>query len=354
MIGRRSLLAAGAGLALAKPALAQSRTIKFTLPYVAQGTSMFPFVGRAKGYFRERGIEIEISRGAGSIPAAQAVSTGQFDFGMAISPPLLLMIAKGLPLMLIGQVDHNSMMGIGLLADSPIKAAAGLAGTKIGSVPASAEYPFFPAYAEKVGLDLKKIEIIGTDPKLLERLLADRQVDAITGVASSSMPILLSRGISVRWLLYTSAGLPSYGTALITNPEMVRKDPALCQAIVDAMMQSLSYVLREPEEAIDIFFKELPEMGLSPGARQFVRIGMQAQQYALTSPETRTHGLGWADPGVYEAMTELVMRVAAPPGTAAPEVARWFTNRFAGNITLSESEWNKIAASGASFGEKLV
>lgn len=354
MISRRTLLGAAATIPLAMPAIAQTRTVSFTLPYIVQGTSMFPFVGRARGLFAKRGIDLQISRGAGSIAAAQAVAAGQFDFGMAISPPLVLLIAKGLPLNLIGQIDHDSMMGIGLLGDSPITSAKQLAGKKIGNVQASAEVPFFPAYAEKVGLDLKTVEVISTDPKLLERLLADKQVDAITGVASSSMPTLLSRDIQVRWMLYTSAGLPSYGTAIITNPDHVRKDPGLCQAVVDGLLESLSVVLLEPDAAMELLFKEVPELALSASSRTFIRIGMQAQQFAVTRPETRMHGLGWADPAVYEAMTDLVLKAAAPPGTARPPLETWFTNRFAGNITLSPAQWDGIAASGLDFGKRLV
>jgi NitT/TauT family transport system substrate-binding protein len=89
---RRALnfVAAGAPVAaLPLPATAVARTVRRTSPWLAQGTSTFPFVGRDKAFSGRRGIDIQISRRYGSLPAAHA---------LIISASRVLIVAKGLPL----------------------------------------------------------------------------------------------------------------------------------------------------------------------------------------------------------------------------------------------------------------
>jgi NitT/TauT family transport system substrate-binding protein len=346
-VSRRRLLRIGAvGAAAATfplPAIAETHTVKFTLPWLAQGTSTFPFVGKDKGFFSKRGIDLQISRGFGSLPAAQAIASRQFDYGMVISAPLVLMVAKGLPLRGLATIDYDAMMGVGVLEGSSIKVPADLVGKKMATVPASAESPFFAAYAKRIGIDPAKVDIINVDPKVAERTLSDGQVDAMTGVASSSLPVLLSQNHPARWMLYSSVGMPTYGTDIVSSQTVVDADPGLAAAMVDALLESVAFTITEPEESADIFFKAVPEAGLTPGARDFIHIGMGLHRYAIAKPAAAEHGLGWGDPAVYAAITDLVMTYLSTPDMKKPDVDSWYSNKLAGNIKLTSAQWSTVA-----------
>jgi ABC-type nitrate/sulfonate/bicarbonate transport system substrate-binding protein len=356
-ISRRRLLkasaAAGALAAFPLPALAQMRTVKYTLAWLAQGTSAYAFAGKEKGFFRTRGIDLQISRGYGSLAAAQAVAAGQFDFGFVYSAPLILMIAKGLPLRSIATIDYDATMGVGALTDGGIKTPADLAGKKIGTVATSAESPFFPAYAERAGFDASKIEMVNVDAKVLERVLSDKQVDAMTGIGTSSLPVLLSRNVPVRWMLYSATGMRTYGGHIVTLPGILEKDPGLCSAMVDGMLESLAFSLTNPEETAGLFFKAVPEAGLNASARDFIRIGMGLHRCVVAKPEATEHGLGWGDPKVIDATTDLVMKYTAAPDTVRPAVDTWFTNKFGGTVKLTAAQWSAVEASTKEFKEYL-
>jgi ABC-type nitrate/sulfonate/bicarbonate transport system substrate-binding protein len=342
---RRALKLALAGTAAATfplPALAATRTVKFTLAWLAQGTSTFPFVGKEKGLFSKRGIDLQISRGYGSLPAAQAIASGQFDYGLVISAPLVLMVAKGLPLKGLATIDYDAMMGVGVLDGGSIKKPADLIGKKMATVPASAESPFFAAYAQRIGIDPKLVSIIDVDPKLAERTLSSGQVDAMTGVASSSLPVLLSQHHDARWMLYSSAGMPTYGTDIVSSQSVLDADKGLAAAMVDAVLESVAFTLTQPDESADIFFKAVPEAGLTANARDFIRIGMGLHRYAVAKPPAMEHGLGWGDPKVYEAMTDLVMTYLSTPGMKRPPVESWYSNAYAGNIKLTSKQWSDV------------
>ena len=348
---RHFLQTSGAATLASVPTVAhaQMRPVRFTLPWLAQGTSAFTYVGKEKGFFRQRGIDLQISRGFGSVPTAQSIASGQFDFGLVIAMPLILMIAKGLPLAGIGTIDYDATMGVGALTSANITSPLQLAGKKVAQVPAAAEAPFFPAYAKKVGLDLSKLEIVNADPKIAERIVVEKQVDAMTGIASSSLPIFISTGHPARWLLYSTVGIPNYGTNIVTSQDQLAKDPGLCGAMADAVLESVAFTLNEPEESADIFFKALPEMKLGPNATEFLRIGMGLHLHSIAKPEAIEHGLGWANTAIYEDMTNLIMTYNASPGMARPVVDKWYTNRFAGHIKLSPSQWDVALKRSAGF-----
>lgn len=351
---RRAALAGAVTAGLARPALAQQRAVKYTLPWLAEGNSLYLLAGKQKGIFAKHGIDIDISRGFGSLAAGQAIASGQFEFGNIITTPIILLVAKGLPLVSLATLDYDAGMGVGVLGDSRITAPKMLAGKKIADVPTSAEFPFFPAFAKKAGIDTTGVQFVNTDNKVLERVVAEKQVDAMTGIASSSLPVFLSKNIPVRWMLYSSAGLPSYGTSLVTTQATLAKDPGVCEAMTAAVCESLAWSLTNTDEATALFLKALPEMALNPSIKEFLHIGLGLHDFVVAKPEAMDHGLGYGDPATLGGMVDLVMQYVATPDMKRPEVASWYKPRYAGKVTLTKAEWSSVQARTAEYGKLLA
>ena len=55
-----------------------------------------------------------------------------FMFGMTATPVVVQQAARGLPLVSIGQINYDAVMGVGVLADSPIRTPKDLEGGRIG------------------------------------------------------------------------------------------------------------------------------------------------------------------------------------------------------------------------------
>jgi ABC-type nitrate/sulfonate/bicarbonate transport system substrate-binding protein len=350
---RRTLFGQAARLATASllpmPALAETRQVKFTLPWLAQGAFAFVYMANAKGYLKQRGIEMSIARGFGSFASAQSISGGQFDCGLCAAPALTLSVAKGLPLIALATTDYDATMGVGVLADSPITKPQELAGRKIASVPTSAEFPFLPAYAKKVGLDLSTVESVHTDNKVNERVLMEKQVDAITNFAASSYALMMSQGVPSRWFLYSSAGIVNHGQTIAVAKETFAKDPAFCEAITEGILEGLAFALTNQDETVDLFIKGLPEMALNPHAKEFARLGVVLWQHSVAKPQARDNGLGWSDPAGYTAMIDLCITYLGGPGVNKPELDALFTNQFAGKIKLTEAQWAQVHTQVAEF-----
>jgi NitT/TauT family transport system substrate-binding protein len=354
-ISRRGVLAGAAAgaLLLPRPGIAESRTVKFTLAWLAQGSFAYVYVARAKGIMKARGIDFDIARGFGSMASAQAVAGGQFEFGIVAAPPLILSVAKGLPLIALATCDYDATMGVGVLDSSPIAKPQDLAGKKIASVPTSGEFPFFPAYAAKVGLAPNSIEFVHVDNKVLEQVLMEKEVDAITSFALGSASAMLSKGVQSRWMLYSAAGIRNDGQTITTQKKTLESDPALCEAVTGGLLEALVLSLTDSEESLGLFRKEVPEMALNPSAKEFARIGLGMWQHGVDRPEAREHGLGWSNAASYAETTDLVMQYLNSPGMQRPQPDALFTNRFAGNIKLTEADWAGVRQRVAEFDKYL-
>jgi NitT/TauT family transport system substrate-binding protein len=217
-------------------------------------------------------------------------------------------------------------------------------GRKIGAVPTSAEFPFFPAYCKKAGIDIAKLEIVQLDNKVRERALMDRQVDAITGIAGSILPTLLAKGDRPRFMLYGSAGLSNYGTCITVARKTYDADPALCEAAVTGLLEALKFSLVDPEAAKGIFYKAVPEIALSATGKEFTNIGLGLMQAGVLQPTAKAQGLGHGEAAVFESMAGMVMEYINKPGMALPAAQDMFTNKAVGNVRLSAQEWATATA----------
>jgi NitT/TauT family transport system substrate-binding protein len=343
-------LAAAGGISRPRLVFAQNKkTIKFTLPWVAEGSNMFTFVAKGMGFFDKHGLDVDIARGSGSLAASQAIGEGRFDFGLSTPSVSILQATKGLPTVTLAACAYDATMGIAVLSDGPIKAAKDLEGRKMASVVTSGDYPFVPLFAEKAGLDLAKVTRIQVDNKVRDRLLPEGAVDAISGYASSIMPSYAATGVKARFMLFSEYGILNYGTALMTQPKRVAEEPELCAAVVDCVLQGLKATMLDPAEAIKVFFKQVPELALATQAREQMRVGTGIMIYVSTREFATNQGLGYSDPKDYETMTDLVMKYLAREGDKRPDVSTLMTNRFIGDLKMTPKERDEMQKNAAEF-----
>jgi NitT/TauT family transport system substrate-binding protein len=352
-MGIAGLGAAGlgtAGLPLATPAISQGAIkVSFTTSWIPEGPNLFAYVARDKGFWKKVGLDVSVARGSGSGAAAQAVSAGTFDFGMAATPTVIVQAAKKLPITCIGQINYDALMGIGLLAASPIKTPRDLEGKKVGASVSSGEYPFLPLYAQKAGFELAKVKLVQIDGKVRERSLMEQQVDAVSAFATSTIPSLAPLGTDVRFMLFRDAGIEFYGQSLTTQPQRLQKDPSLCAAFVAGALEAIRFTMTNFDEALAIFLKANSEVAISSTGKDYARIGLGLTNITNLVPEVKDHGFGYADSQKVETMTDLVMNYAAGDGATRPDVNALFTNRFVGNVVLAADELAAAEKSAAPF-----
>ncbi len=356
MLTRRMTLGALATPAVWRQLNAQGlRPTSFSLSWLADGYSGYAYVAKARGYWRERGLDVSITRGHGSVTAAQALAAGHFEFGLSNATVVLLLAAKGLYLRALSMISYETSMGVAFAADAPIHSPADLIGKKVGQAVSSSDAAFFKPWLEQNKVDADGVQILAMDPQVRDKALLSGTVDAVTGFASSYLAALLAAGKPVRQLLYSHTGMPIYGDAtLLTQEVMAAKEPSLCQAVADGLMAGVRACLLEPDAALAEFTSQIPELKLTANGTEFARLGMAVQRFNVLAGEiARTAGLGVTDTVKLADTTALVLRYQAEPGTAMPDISRIFPNTHAGAIKLSAAEWAKAEANTAFLNQAM-
>lgn len=341
-------LATTAGLATLRPRRARAaKPLSFTLPWVPEGANMIAFIAKANGYWSDLGLDVTISRGSGSVTAAQAIGAGRFDFGLSVASAGVQQAAKKLPVVQIACCSYDAMMGVAVRKDGPIRAPKDLEGRKVGSTSSSGEYPFLPAYAAAAGIDYAKIEHVVADPNVRNSLFVQGKVDAVSGLAPTLVPTFNALDAPIRMLLFSQVGLRFYGNMLMTQSDRLTQDPDTVRAVAKGLMQAAKYVLLNPADALKIFIKAVPEIGLAANGTEQTRLGIGLFQVAMLDRSAKGQKLGYSDPATFATMTDLVMRTLAAPGDTAPEQP--MTNDFLADISLTPAEWDQAEASAAEF-----
>lgn len=341
---RTALKTALAGAStLAFPAIAQGPTkVTFTTSWTPEGPNLFAYVARDHGFWKKYGLDVSVARGSGSGAAAQAVGSGSFMFGMTATPVVVAQAARGLPLVSIGQINYDAVMGIGVLADSPIRTPKDLEGRKIGASVTSGEYPFLGIYAERAGFDLSKVNIVQLDSKVRDRSLIEKLVDGVSAFGSSTIPALASNGANLRFLTFKQAGIDFYGQSLITQPDRVKKDPGVVEALVAGAMDAIKYAMTNPDEALAIFLKANEEVAMTSSSKEFVRIGLGLSNLHNYCPEVIDHGFGHVDMAKVKAQADLILKYGVSGNVTPPNLDELFTNRFTGKLKLSDADKARV------------
>jgi ABC-type nitrate/sulfonate/bicarbonate transport system substrate-binding protein len=268
---------------------------------------------------------------------------------------VVLLAAKGVALQMIGLMDYDPFMAVGLRSDSPVKTPKDLEGKKVGQTLSSSDAAFFPVFCQVNGVDISKVERLNMDAKVRNQSLGGGQVDAITGLVSSMLPSLSTIGVKTKYFTYGDYGVNLYGNiGIAATPQMLKERPEICQAFMDGLAEGLHYTITDPKASVEIFLDEVPELRMSSSGPEFARFGMGVQRAGVLSTDSaKVQGIGWADPAKMEEMAKLVVQYQLPSGTPTPKVSDMFTNKFAGHVKLTDAEWIKAKQDTADI-EKIL
>lgn len=332
--------------ALPCPAIGAGLTkVNFSLSWLPEGGTNFVYP--AQQFWAKTGLDVPIARGYGSVSTAQAVAAGKVDISLCSFGSALLSTIKGLDLHLLGTRGYDSTMGIAVKADGPIKSPKDLAGKKIGTVPTSAESPYLAAYLKLVGVDESQITKVAVDTKVIEQTLIRGQVDAITMIGSSSIPVFMSQNFAAKTFSYATAGLPFYGNTVITRSEFLKNNEALCHTFLEGLNEGVKFSLLDPEATIALHMKAVPELAASSTGEDYARIGMSIFQVSMLRGDAQTKGIGYGDVALVDKQIGLIKTYVAAPEDKTPKASDIYSNDYNGLVTLTAEEWSKVGTNNA-------
>jgi ABC-type nitrate/sulfonate/bicarbonate transport system substrate-binding protein len=321
----------------------QSTKVSLTLPFTIHGSYTAFVVARELGYWKDRGVEVTVSRGYGSPDAIKRVHLGQFNYGDASFESVIQAAAEGLDVVGLGLHMHASPLAIFSLKKSGIKHPKDLEGKVLGAAPTYGDWLFFPAFAKKTGIDRSKIKIRFLEGNIRAQTLLNGGVDALTGYYNLDAPQLWTGGGDIDIMLHYTYGLKIYGTGLLAIRSQVEKFPEVTKAVVEGVMEGYKYTYLNPDKTLDMHIASIPELQGSDRAREITKYQMLLNTALGVHPVPKKYGLGYYLPEDVADNVAIAKEYMSLEKDVDPN--KIVTNNFVGLVKLTSAEWEKVEQS---------
>lgn len=309
-------------------ALAQEKPLQKVVlaeNWVLSGEHVGDFSALANGFYKDEGLDVTIERGFGAIDTLKRVATGSADFGRSTSVALVMGRAAGTPAKIIEVVMQTSPYGFAYITGKGINSPKDLAGKKIGIPSGSSTLQFWPAYAQKIGVDPSKSEIVNMDAAALVPSLAAGAVDAADSWLSS-LPAFESaaesRRLKAGFMLWSDSGLTAtYGSSHTASDKMIKDRPDVIRKFVRGTLRGHAWAIENPQKAIDNFMKLNPDR-----QRKMIEDQWRYTVQLSTDEYFEKNGLGYIEPAKMKEAVELIDKFVGLKAPVKPEDT--YTNEF--------------------------
>lgn len=319
-------LAATVAVCVATLAAAQEK-VPFALDWKFEGPSAPYFTAIDKGHFSAAGLDVEISAGQGSLDAIPKVATGAFPVGFADINSLIKFLDQnpGAPVTAVMMVYDKPPFAIVGRKSQGVMVPKDLEGRVLGAPPPDGAWAQFPAFASANGLDVSKIKVEPVGFPTREPMLAEGQVDAVTGFSFSSFLNLVRLGVpedDISTILMADYGLELYGNAIIVNTDFAAANPDTVKGFLGAVASGWTDAIADPDSAIASLIERNPAADAALEKRRL----MLAVDANVMTDNVKANGMGGVDADRMAAALEQLGETYEFQN--APDASLYFTDAF--------------------------
>ncbi|QFT63593.1 ABC transporter substrate-binding protein [Roseivivax sp. THAF30] len=300
---KTSFAAAAFGL-IASAGLAQT-SMPFALDWKFEGPAAPYTLAIDQGIFSDKGLEVTITEGQGSLDAIPKVATGAFPVGFADINSVIRFLDQnpGAPVVPVMMVyDKPPFAVVGRISQG-IEAPGDLEGATLGAPPPDGAWAQFPIFAAENDLDMDAITVEPVGFPTREPMLASGEVDAVTGFSFSSTLNLIRLGVpedDISVLLMADYGVDLYGNAIIVNTDFASENPEAVTGFLTGIAEGWQAAISDPEAAIASLLERNPAADADLEQR---RLQLSIEANVLTD-YVAENGMGGIDPERFAAAIE--------------------------------------------------
>lgn len=240
------------------------------------------FVAYEKGYFRDRGLEVEFIAPSNPNDPPKLVAAGKADLAVSYQHQHQMQVDQGLPLVRVATLVATPLNSLVVLADGDIRDIGDLKGKTIGYSVGGFETVLLKVMLEKASLTLDDVKLINVNFSLSPSLFtgsADGVIGAFRNFELNQMDIENRPG---RAFFVEEYGIPAYDELILVANRDSLDDPKLGK-FVDGLEAGVQYLVNHPDESWLLFIAgerkdlddelnrrawrdTLPRFALRPGA----------------------------------------------------------------------------------------
>ena len=284
-----------AGLFAATVASAQTE-VPFALDWKFEGPSAPYFVAIDNGHFAEEGLSVTIEAGSGSVQTIPKIATGAFPIGFGDINSVIKFLDQnpGAPVTAVMMVYDKPPFAIVGRKSQGVSEPADLEGKILGAPPPDGAWAQFPVFAKETGIDAASITIEPVGFPTREPMLAEGNVDAITGFSFSSVVNLKRLGVAdddISNILMADHGLQLYGNAILVNTDWAAENGDTVRAFLRAVAKGWQDTIDDPAAGITSLIERNPA---ADAALEQERLQMAIDQNVVTD-WVKANGMGGID-----------------------------------------------------------
>jgi NitT/TauT family transport system substrate-binding protein len=206
-----------------------------------------------KDFYKDAGIDMTIQPGGPQVSATTIVASGKAQFGMAQADDLLLARQQGVPIVAIAAVFQKSPQILIYHKNDNIKGFADLNGRKVYVSMVSSYWEFL-----KNQFKLEKVQEMKYTGQLVNFV---NDPTAVTQGYLTFEPFMLKQqNVDVSLLMIADSGYNPYTNVLITTEKLLKEDPELVKAYLDATVKGWYYYKDHSEEIYPFLQQYNPDL----------------------------------------------------------------------------------------------
>jgi NitT/TauT family transport system substrate-binding protein len=322
------VVALGSGVPSAQP---PPQKIVFALNWFPVGDHAAYWVALEKGYYRQRGLDVDMQNSKGSGDSIAKVDTGRADIGLADSAVVIAASARGAKVKVVGMVFDKSPLNIWSHKAAPITKPKDLEGKSVAAPPGDGQRQMFPAFARLHGIDQSKVTWVNVEPAAKVPALAEKRVDAVadytTGLPFYEKAMGKGNAIMLPW---ADHGFDMYSMSIIASEKTMKERGSVLKAFLEASYLGWRDVMSDPKSALEIFKKRVPEIDVS-----IIEPNMMMGLELMKTDRYAKNGIGWMEEKKMCDSVDLVNTYMGVPTKV--ECKAVYTNEFLTKVELPRS-----------------
>jgi NitT/TauT family transport system substrate-binding protein len=300
-----------------------AQKVSLRLDWVISGYHAPYFVGIKNGYYKDEGLDVAIEPGNGSANVAQAIGNGNGEFATVDGGAMMQLVAKGLPVKSVMGLYQRNPIGVIYNVKNGITTPKDLEGKTLVITNGDAPAALLPAFMAATGVDLKKVNVVSTDPASKNAAVISGRGDAVVTFSFQAVPIIEAAGVTVKTFDYADYGVTVPGITLIARPDYLDKNPETVKKMTRAIRKAFEWTVSNPEKAVDILGEMNPGQKILMGTALPVLKGSFALLY---SKATTGQPLGVMAREDWVLAEDVLAKYVGMQKVDSPD--RYFTNAF--------------------------
>ncbi len=248
-----------APIAAPTPTTAPVTPVTLVMGYIPNVQYAPFYVAEEKGYFAQEGIQLKYNWGF-EFDGIKLVGAKQADFAIVTGDQILQARAQNVPIVYIGNWYNAFPIAVVSLAEKNITTPQDLVGKKVG-LPGlfGASYTAWRALLYASGLSEQDVTVdnIGFTQA---QAVNQGTVDAAVAYANNEPVQLQLAGKKVN-SINTWEYAKLVGNGIATNEATLKERPQLARGFVRALMRGIQDTINNPDDALQIAIKRVPEAG---------------------------------------------------------------------------------------------